>query len=107
MATTPKPAARQSSRETGRRSARNGTLDNMRDKRDAGHKVVKSEVGVDLTSKGASSAPSLPHERDQAVGATAETPNPRVAQGAKDLERGIQDTSRTPEANRTYQKLKK
>ncbi len=51
--------------------------------------------------------PKLPHERDESVDAPADTPDPVVQQGARDLGRGLQDTDRGPEADRTYQKLKK
>lgn len=49
----------------------------------------------------------LPHERDQAVDMTAPAPDPNVAQAARDLEQGKQDTSKGPEMDRTYRQLKR
>jgi len=49
----------------------------------------------------------MPHERDEAVGATGGIPSERIRQGHRDLKRGLQDTSRGPEAGRAYEKLKK
>lgn len=60
----------------------------------------------------ASSPPSdpqtkMPHERDEKVGATDGVPSERVRQGSRDLKRGVQDTSRAPEADNAYRKLKR
>jgi len=63
--------------------------------------------GVDLVKPKDSSAPQMPHERDEAVGSTGGVPSKRVQQGHRDLKRGVQDTSRAPEAGRAYDKLKK
>ena len=63
--------------------------------------------GVDLVAPQHSSEPPLPHERDEAVGSTGGVPSERVRQGHRDLKRGVQDTSRAPEAGRAYDKLKK
>ena len=51
--------------------------------------------------------PKLPHERDQSVGMTDGAPSKKVEQAYKDVSQGQQDTDRGPEAERTYQKLKK
>ena len=61
---------------------------------------------VDLTSAGESSSPALPNERDGSVGMTGGEPSAVVQQGARDLKRGVQDTSRASEADRAYKKLK-
>ena len=61
---------------------------------------------IDLTKPGGSSSPALPHERDESVGMTDAAPNERVRQGQLDVQRGVQDTSRAPEADRAYQKQK-
>jgi len=53
------------------------------------------------------STPRLPHERDEAVGATGAVQSDKVRQGFRDVERGLQDTSRAPEADAAYDKLKK
>jgi hypothetical protein len=65
------------------------------------------QADVDLSTSRPSSSPEMPHEHDQHVGSTGGTPSAAVQQGAKDLKRGLQDTSRAPEANRAYQKQKK
>jgi hypothetical protein len=65
------------------------------------------KAAVDLTSAAASSEPALPHERDESVGMTGGLPSGAVQQGARDLKRGLEDTSRAPEADRAYKKLKK
>ena len=63
---------------------------------------------VDLTRadlKGAAgSVPHMPNDRDETVGATGGIPSETVKQGARDLKRGLQDTSRAPEADRAYKK---
>lgn len=49
----------------------------------------------------------LPHERDESAGMTGGVPSEVVQQGARDLKRGLEDTSRAPEADQAYKKLKK
>ena len=51
--------------------------------------------------------PALPHDRDEAAGATGGIPSAVVQQGSRDLKRGIVDTSRAPEAEAAYRKLKR
>lgn len=53
------------------------------------------------------SEPALPHERDESTSMTGGVPSTAVQQGARDLKRGLEDTSRAPEADRAYKKLKK
>ncbi len=50
--------------------------------------------------------PALPHERDEQVGMTGGIASPVVQQGARDLKRGIQDTSKSVETDAAYAKLK-
>jgi len=50
--------------------------------------------------------PKLPHERDETPGMTDGVPSERLEQAHKDVSRGLQDTSRAPEADRTYRRLK-
>ncbi|MEO8805622.1 MAG: hypothetical protein ABI433_06045 [Burkholderiaceae bacterium] len=69
--------------------------------------VPAQRAAVDLTSKTTPSEPSLPHERDQSVAMTGGVPSGVVQQAARDLKRGLEDTGRAPEADRTYKKLKK
>lgn len=53
------------------------------------------------------SEPPLPHERDEGSDMTGGIPSKVVQQGARDLKRGLEDTSRAPEADRAYKKLRK
>lgn len=53
------------------------------------------------------SEPALPHERDESTDMTGGVQSEVVQQGARDLKRGLEDTSRAPEADRAYKKLKK
>ena len=62
---------------------------------------------VATTTAAESTNPSLPHDRDETVGMTGGVPSARVPQGARDLARGIRDTTRGPEADAAYRKLKK
>ena len=55
----------------------------------------------------AQASPRLPHENDEAVGSTAGVPSKRMQQGLRDLQRGLQDTSRATEADSANRKLKK
>ena len=48
----------------------------------------------------------LPHERDQSTDMTAAEPDPKVEQAAKDLKRGLSDTSKGAETDKAYQKQK-
>jgi len=63
--------------------------------------------GVDLTRPERSSRPHMPHERDESTGSTGGVPSERVQQGYGDVERGVQDTSRAPEADTAYRALKR
>jgi len=49
----------------------------------------------------------LPHERDESVGMTGGIASVPMQQAHRDLARGLQDTDRGPEADRTYRKLKR
>ena len=49
---------------------------------------------------------SLPHERDQSTDMTPEANDPVVEQASQDLRRGLQDTSKGPEMDKAYDKLK-
>ena len=49
----------------------------------------------------------MPNDRDEKVGMTSGAQSQTVQQGARDLKRGLQDTSRATEANNAYAKLKK
>ena len=48
----------------------------------------------------------LPHERDQSTDMTPEAPDPLVEQASKDVKRGLKDTSKGPEMDKAYDKLK-
>jgi len=73
----------------------------------------KAHRAVDLTRPAPKPArtgeqePRLPHERDEGVGMTAPRPDKRIKQGLDDVARGVQDTSRAPEADRAYRQTKK
>src|SRR5450755_2582938 len=54
---------------------------------------------VATTSTAESSNPSLPHDRDEKVGMTGGVQSARVQQDARDLKRGLRDTTRAPEAD--------
>ena len=49
----------------------------------------------------------LPHERDESVGMTGGVQDPVIQQAHADVERGLQDTSRSNESDAAYRKLKK
>ena len=48
----------------------------------------------------------LPHERDQSVDMTHGNSDEKVEQAYVDVQRGLKDTSRGPEADKAYQKQK-
>lgn len=48
---------------------------------------------------------ALPHERDESVGMTPGTVDPVIRQAARDVQRGVKDTSKSPEMDRAYRKL--
>ena len=49
----------------------------------------------------------LPSERDQSSDMTAAAPDPKVKQAAKDLKRGLGDTSKGAEMDKAYAKLRR
>ena len=48
----------------------------------------------------------MPSDRDQSTDMTATTPDPLIQQAAKDLKRGLSDTSKGAETDKAYQKQK-
>ena len=48
----------------------------------------------------------LPSERDESSDMTNDTPDPMIQQARRDIKNGIQDTSKSPEMNQAYKKLK-
>lgn len=48
----------------------------------------------------------MPNERDESVDMTPDAPDPVIEQAAVDVARGLQDTSKGAELDRTYKKLK-
>lgn len=99
-------------------ATRNGRTPIRSDAPGAGSRSAPQKVGkigaIDLTEKrtvenplASPGTPHLPHERDEAVGETGAVPSEKVRQGYRDLKRGLQDTSRAPEADAAYKKLKK
>jgi hypothetical protein len=67
-----------------------------------------SQAGRQITPKDASAEASLeiPSDRDQSSDMTAAAPDPQVEQAAKDLKRGLSDTSKGAETDKAYQKQK-
>ncbi len=49
----------------------------------------------------------LPSDRDQAADMTHPTPDPAVKQAARDVQKGIKDTSKGAETDKAYEKLRK
>ncbi len=49
---------------------------------------------------------NLPHERDQSTDMTPDANDPVIEQASKDLQRGLKDTSKGPEMDKAYDKLK-
>ena len=90
-----------------RPSARNTRSASVGAPVDAQIAVPVSAPSVVPTSVAESGTPSIPHDRDEKVGMTGGVQSARVQQGARDLERGLRDTTRAPEAEAAYRKLKK
>ena len=67
-----------------------------------------SQAGRQITPQDAAVEASLelPSDRDQSTGMTAAEPDPLVQQAAKDLARGLSDTSKAAETDKAYQKQK-
>jgi hypothetical protein len=51
--------------------------------------------------------PGLPHDRDESPHSTGGERHPDVEQAARDVERGLQDTTRAPESDAAYHRLRK
>ncbi len=67
--------------------------------------ITPAEANVQV-SIGQDSVPRLPHEHDESADSQTSEPRAVMQQAAKDLKRGLVDTDRGDEANRTYAKLK-
>ena len=48
----------------------------------------------------------MPHDRDERVGMTDGKPSEAIKKAHDDVERGVKDTTRAPEADAAYKKLK-
>lgn len=48
---------------------------------------------------------ALPHERDQSTDMTPDAADPVIEQAARDVQRGVKDTSKSTEMDRAYRKL--
>ena len=68
----------------------------------------RSRLGAPQIQRDVSVEASLhmPHERDQSVDMTDDTPDPVVKQAQRDESRGLKDTSKAPQMDATYKKLK-
>jgi hypothetical protein len=67
---------------------------------------TKTQTKSNPKSPSRPAQPELPHERDERTGSTDGAPSERVKQAHRDVSRGVQDTSRAPEADRAYQRQK-
>jgi hypothetical protein len=71
------------------------------------HPTLHGATGSDA---GTAREPALPHERDessrQGHGTAGDAPRPVSQQAHDDTQRGLQDTSRKPEADRAYEMQK-
>ena len=67
-------------------------------------KSVNTRVRAEVAT---ASAAKLPHERDESVGMTGGIGSAPMQQAHRDLSRGLQDTDRGLEVDRTYTKLKR
>ncbi|WP_028605334.1 hypothetical protein [Ottowia thiooxydans] len=67
--------------------------------------TVQQEPDAGPENQGATEA-SLPHEHDQSVPMTGNTPHPEVEQAFEDLERGLQDTDSALQAHNVYRRKK-
>ncbi|MEO6410221.1 MAG: hypothetical protein ABIO45_15915 [Burkholderiaceae bacterium] len=70
-------------------------------------KVPARPIKTDLTTPPDPQKADLPHERDEAMGMTGGVQSDVVRQGHDDVERGLKDTSRSTESDRTYRQLKR
>ncbi len=75
-------------------------------KRRRGAAVGRAKVPAAGAKVDAASAPKLPHERDESSAMTGGIVDPVTQQAFVDLERGLQDTGRAAEADRTYARQK-
>lgn len=64
-----------------------------------GHTRTQHDVSVEASLR-------MPSERDQSIDMTADAPDAVVVQARQDIKRGIEDTSKGPEMNQAYKKLK-
>lgn len=67
-----------------------------------------AQVDKAQTPKNAAEEASLqlPHERDQSTDMTNDKPDPAIRQAKRDMDSGQQDTGKSPEMNRAYNKQK-
>jgi hypothetical protein len=66
----------------------------------------RASIGTSAPGSSPAQAP-LPHERDESKDMTGGIPSEPMRQAFRDLRRGLQDTDRGAEADRTYKKLKR
>ena len=79
----------------------------MKAVRRAGRGSARAKTVVPGGSAAPAANPALPHERDETVSMTGGVQSPVVQQAARDVKRGVKDTSGAVEANETYKRLKK
>jgi hypothetical protein len=71
---------------------------------DQADRGARAEHGDDIGRRVVQSAAAA--QRDEKVGMTGGVRSSRVQQGARDLKRGLRDTTRAPGADAAYRKLK-
>jgi hypothetical protein len=77
------------------------TSDRSSSKRD--NKKGLSKIGVSVNQ---TPVPRLPHERDESADGVGSEPRKPIQQAAADIQKGLKDTDRSSEVDKTYKKLK-
>lgn len=67
----------------------------------------QSASHIDTARAAPESEPRLPHERDETVGMTNQTPDMKMQRAQRDLAQGRVDTDRGPVTDRVYRQLKR
>lgn len=100
---TPDPSATPADRSGSRNP---GSSQGMPDKTPAPgrDRAGKAETPADAADE---ANLAMPHERDQAIDKTPQTPDPQVKQASTDVGRGLKDTGKGPAMDAAYDKLKR
>lgn len=65
----------------------------------------QTDKAADLHDVSVESTLELPRDRDESLDMTRAQPSPEIEQAAKDIEKGLKDTSKAPEMDKAYKKL--